>query len=86
MVTQRLIIRRMAETDLLDFLGYQTHPDVLRYMSVEPLTAERAIRFLARQAVVEIADEGGYIVFAIHHIGVPLHVINTVLAPPSSSH
>jgi mRNA interferase HigB len=27
-VTQRLIIRRMAETDLLDFLGYQTHPDV----------------------------------------------------------
>ena len=68
-VTRRLIIRRMTETDLLDFLTYQTHPEVLRYMPVEPLTEERAMRFLARQAVVEIGDEGGYIVFAIHHIG-----------------
>ena len=68
-VTKRLIIRLMAETDLLDFLTYQTHPEVLRYMPVEPLTEERAMRFLARQAVVEIGDEGGYIVFAIYHIG-----------------
>jgi RimJ/RimL family protein N-acetyltransferase len=68
-VTRRLVIRRMTETDLLDFLKYQTHPDVLRYMPVEPLTEERAVRFLARQAVVEIGDEGGYIVFAIYHIG-----------------
>ena len=67
-VTKRLIICRMTETDLLDFLTYQTHPKVLRYMPVEPLTEERAMRFLARQAVVEIGDEGGYIVFAIHHI------------------
>ncbi|BBD62827.1 GCN5-related N-acetyltransferase (plasmid) [Nostoc sp. HK-01] len=58
----------MAQTDLLDFLAYQTHPEVLRYMPVEPLTQERAIDFLARQAVVEIGDEGGYIVFAVHHI------------------
>jgi RimJ/RimL family protein N-acetyltransferase len=70
-VTQRLIIRRMAETDLLDFLGYQTHPDVLRYMPVEPMTSERAVRFLTRQAVLEIDDEGGYIAFAIHHIADP---------------
>ncbi|BAY43708.1 hypothetical protein SAMD00079811_12890 [Scytonema sp. HK-05] len=41
-VTKRLIIRRMTETDLLDFLTYQTHPEVLRYMPVEPLTEERA--------------------------------------------
>ncbi|MBH8573026.1 GNAT family N-acetyltransferase [Nostocaceae cyanobacterium CENA369] len=67
-VTKQLIIRRMAQTDLLDFLAYQTHPEVLRYMPVEPLTQERAIDFLARQAVVEIGDEGGYIVFAVHHI------------------
>lgn len=68
-VTKRLIIRRMAETDLLDFLAYQTHPEVLRYMPVEPLTQEKAIDFLARQAVLEIGDEGGYIVFAIYHVG-----------------
>ncbi|MDF5726651.1 MAG: GNAT family N-acetyltransferase [Rhizonema sp. PD38] len=65
-VTKQLIIRRMAETDLLDFLAYQTHPEVLRYMPVEPLTEEQVMRFLARQAVVEIDAQGGYIVFAIH--------------------
>ncbi|WP_224095494.1 GNAT family N-acetyltransferase [Nostoc sp. MS1] len=58
----------MAQTDLLDFLAYQTHPEVLRYMPVQPLTQEKAIDFLDRQAVVEIGDEGGYIVFAVHHI------------------
>ncbi len=67
-VTPRLIIRRMAEADLLDFLAYQTHPDVWRYMPTGPLTKERAMRFLAKQAKVEIGDDGGYIVFAIHHI------------------
>jgi RimJ/RimL family protein N-acetyltransferase len=68
-VTQRLIIRRMGETDLLDFLAYQTHPEVLGYMPIEPFTEEQAMRFLARQAVVEIGDEGGYIAFAVHHVG-----------------
>ncbi|BCL39803.1 N-acetyltransferase (plasmid) [Nostoc sp. MS1] len=67
-ITKQLIIRRMAQTDLLDFLAYQTHPEVLRYMPVQPLTQEKAIDFLDRQAVVEIGDEGGYIVFAVHHI------------------
>lgn len=68
-LTKRLIIRRMAQTDLLDFLAYQTHSEVLRYMPIKALTQERAIDFLARQSVMEIGDEGGYIVFAIYHIG-----------------
>lgn len=68
-VTKRLIIRRMTETDLSDFLAYQTHPEVLRYMPTEALTEERAMGFLSRQAVVDIGDEGGYIAFAIQHIG-----------------
>jgi RimJ/RimL family protein N-acetyltransferase len=59
----------MAQTDLLDFLTYQTHPEVLRYTPIEPLTEERGMGFLTRQAVVEIGDEGGYIAFAIQHIG-----------------
>ncbi|KAF3890282.1 MULTISPECIES: GNAT family N-acetyltransferase [Nostocales] len=67
-VTKRLIIRRMAVADLLDFLAYQTHPEVLRYMPVEPLTEEQAMGLLSRQAVVEIDDEGGYIMFAIYLI------------------
>ncbi|MEH1779731.1 MAG: GNAT family protein [Nostoc sp.] len=67
--TKRLIIRRMTETDLLDFLAYQTHPKVLRYMPFEALTQERAVQFLARQAVIEIDSVGGYIVFAIYHVG-----------------
>lgn len=68
-VTKRLIIRRMAETDLLDFLTYHNHPEILRYMPVEPLTEEQAMGFLTRQAVVEIDDVSGYMAFAIQHIG-----------------
>ncbi|MEH1789083.1 MAG: GNAT family protein [Nostoc sp.] len=68
-VTKRLIIRRVAETDLLDFLAYHNHPDVLRYLPLEPITEEQAMSFLARQALVKIGDEGGYIMFAIHHVG-----------------
>jgi RimJ/RimL family protein N-acetyltransferase len=67
--TKRLIIRRMAETDLLDFLAYQTHALVLQYTPVEPLTSLRAMSFLTRQAIVEIGDDGGYIMFGIYHIG-----------------
>ena len=46
-VTQRLMIRRMTETDLFNFLADQTHPKVLQYMPTGPLTEERAMRFLA---------------------------------------
>ncbi len=64
-VTQRLIVRRPNKTDLADFLAYQTHPANLEHQPVEPLTEERALRFLSRMATVEIGDEGGYIVFAV---------------------
>lgn len=67
-VTKRLIIRRMQETDLPDFLAYQTHPLVLQYMPVKPMTSEQAISFLKKQAIVEIGENGGYIAFGIHHI------------------
>lgn len=67
--TQRLIIRRLAQADLADFLAYQTHPEVLRYMPVEPMSVERAAQFVAKQATVEIDDQGGYQAFAIYHTG-----------------
>lgn len=65
--TERLIIRRMSETDLDDFLAYQTHPDVMRYQPYEPATRESAARFLAQQAVAEPDDAGGHLAFAVHH-------------------
>ena len=65
--TERLVIRRMSETDLEDFLAYQTHPEVTRYQPYEPATPESAARYLAKQAVAEPADEGAYLAFAVHH-------------------
>ena len=67
--TQRLIIRRLAEADLADFLAYQTHPEVLRYMPLEPMSEERATQFIAKQATAEIGGQGGYQAFALYHTG-----------------
>jgi RimJ/RimL family protein N-acetyltransferase len=41
--TERLIIRRMSESDLEDFLAYQTLPEVMRFQPYEPATRESAI-------------------------------------------
>ena len=68
-VTERLIVRRVRETDLGDFLAYQTHPDVLRHMPVAPMTEDRARRLLERQSGTEIGDEGGYVLLAVEHPG-----------------
>lgn len=48
--TKRLVLRRFAESDLADVLAYQRHPETLRYLPTEPMTEEKAVRFLARQA------------------------------------
>ena len=63
--TERLIIRRPAETDLHDFLSYQTHPENRRYQSVEPKTEAEAADFLQKQATLEIGDEGVWKAFAV---------------------
>lgn len=65
--TERLIIRHMSESDVEDFLAYQTHPEVTRYQPYEPATRESALRFLAKQAVAEPSDAGAYLAFAVHH-------------------
>jgi RimJ/RimL family protein N-acetyltransferase len=88
-VTQRLIIRRLAETDLLDFIACRTHPEVLPCMLDEPpITEENAQRFLAHQAVLEIGDERGSITFAIHHIDDAKMIgeVNIHLFPKQQSH
>jgi RimJ/RimL family protein N-acetyltransferase len=67
METKRLIIRRLAETDLNDFLAYQNHPDILKYSPDEPISEEHALRFLAQQATIELTDQRCEISLAIHH-------------------
>ncbi len=68
MVTKRLKLRRLAETDLQDFLSYQNHPNVLEYLGEDPITKEHALRFLAQQAVAELTDQRCGITLAVHHL------------------
>ena len=63
--TERLVIRRPSEADLRDFLAYQTHPENLKYQPVEPLTEDKAAAFLAKQAALELGEEGGWVMFAV---------------------
>lgn len=64
-VTERLILRQMAPTDLHDLLAYQTHPTNLKYQPGEPFTAEKAISYLARQSALNMETEYGWIAFAV---------------------
>lgn len=64
-VTERLTLRRMAPSDLHDFLAYQTHPINLQYQAIEPFSEEKAKRFLERQATLEIGEAGGWVAFAV---------------------
>jgi len=63
--TERLIIRRPKEADLHDFLAYRNDPESLRLQPVRPMTDGEAARFLAKQATLEIGDEGGWVMFAL---------------------
>ncbi|MGC4045455.1 MAG: GNAT family protein [Armatimonas sp.] len=63
--TNRLIIRRMAPTDLKDFLAFNTHPANLEYQTVTPFTEEKAIEYLEKQAIMEPGEAGGWLGLAI---------------------
>lgn len=64
-VTERLLIRRMAATDLSDYLAYRNHSENLKYQAIEPQAPEEALRYLERQAVFEPGDAGGWVGFAV---------------------
>lgn len=64
-VTERLLIRRMAVTDLRDFLSFNTHPANLEYQAITPFTEERATTYLERQSTLEPGDAGGWMGFAV---------------------
>ncbi len=67
--TDRLIVRRFAETDLDDFLAYHNHPDISTYVPMESMSEAQASTFLARQAVAVDNQKNLYHAFAIHHTG-----------------
>ena len=67
--TERLIIRRFAETDLADVLAYQRHPQTFQYLASEPMSEEKAVGFLARQASPDSWAGGGWLAFAVYHPG-----------------
>jgi RimJ/RimL family protein N-acetyltransferase len=64
-VTERLLIRRMAVTDLRDFLRFNAHPANLEYQPVVPFTEETGVGYLERQATLEPGDAGGWMGFAV---------------------
>ena len=67
--TERLIIRRFAESDLADLRVYQAHPETYLYLAAEPMTEEQAVSFLARQASPDTWAGGGWLAFAVVHPG-----------------
>ena len=69
MQTERLIIRRFAPTDLVDFLAYQDDPVVRRYLRGEPMTREQAADFLTAQAALPGDTLDAWHGYAVQHIG-----------------
>lgn len=67
--TPRLLIRRFEESDLEDYLAYQTHPVVQEYMPSEPMDEEDALKFLSSQFDAGENEKGRYHAFAVYHCG-----------------
>lgn len=63
--TKRLTIRRFQLTDLADYLAYQSHPEVRRFMPGQAMTDEQAERLLAKQSAMQDLDRDVYHAFAV---------------------
>lgn len=60
-----LIIRRPVESDLVDFLAYRNGGRGSELQAVEPMDRAAAVRFLDRQAKLEVGAENSWVMFAI---------------------
>ncbi|RYX81202.1 N-acetyltransferase [bacterium] len=65
--TERLIVRPFAASDLADFLAYQSLPEVRMYMGGEPMSEEKAAKFIGQMAVAQGNEKGQYHAFAVYH-------------------
>lgn len=69
MTTPRLIVRRFAPADLDDFMAFQAHPEVRRYVPGEAMDRARAERYLAEQAALPEEERGRWHGFAVERAG-----------------
>jgi RimJ/RimL family protein N-acetyltransferase len=65
--TERLIVRRFAETDLADFLAYHAHPDMVATLPGEPMTPDQAKVYLAKQAAAGDNEKDLWHALAVWH-------------------
>lgn len=65
--TERLILRRMRDDDLADYLDCESQPDHTLYLSRGPYTEEEARNFIATSRDLSLDAEGVYLHLAIEH-------------------
>lgn len=64
METERLVLRRLKDGDLAEFMAYLNDPLVARYQSWESYTEEQAREVIERQVGVEPGTPGQWFTFA----------------------
>ncbi len=65
--TERLVLRRMRDDDLADYLDCESQPGHTLYLSREPYTEEEARKFIATSRDLPLEAEGTYLHLAIEH-------------------
>ena len=65
--TERLVLRRMRDDDLADYLDCESQPGHTLYLSREPYTEEEARKFIATSRDLPLDAEGVYLHLAIEH-------------------
>ena len=63
--SQRLILRRFADADLVPFLAYLNDPEVARYQSWESYTEQQAREVIEKQKNLEPGSPGQWFTFAL---------------------
>lgn len=75
--TARLVIRPFEGRDIDDFLSYQSHPDVRRYLPGEALTPAEAAVFISTQSGLADSERDRWPDWAVEH-PIDGHVIGDV--------
>ena len=65
--TERLILRRMRDEDLAEYLDCESQPGHTQYLSREPYTEEEARKFIATSRDLPLDAEGVYLHLAVEH-------------------
>ena len=66
--TQRLKIRNLTLTDVIDFHVYRSNPDVTKYQGFDVMTIEQAEEFIKEQIGKEFGKAGEWIQYGIENI------------------